>query len=108
MGRWTANWDARELMETLQKSGVPAGMVNDCSDLFQDPQLKHRQHFQYLEHPELGVYATERSEFNLSLTPGSLQRPAPLMGQHTEEVLTGFWGLTPEEYRSLEDDGALE
>lgn len=108
MGRWTAGWDARELMETLQESGVPAGMVNDTSDLFQDPQLKHRQHFQYLDHPELGVYATERSEFNLSLTPGSLERPAPLMGQHTEEVLTGFWGFSPEEYQSLKDDGALE
>ena len=108
MGRWTAGWDARELMETLQESGVPAGMVNDTSDLFQDPQLKHRQHFQYLDHPELGVYATDRSEFNLSLTPGSLERPAPLMGQHTEEVLTGFWGFSPEEYQSLKDDGALE
>ena len=54
------------------------------------------------------MYATERSEFNLSLTPGRLERPAPLMGQHTEEVLTGFWGISPEEYQSLKDDGALE
>ena len=108
MGQWTAVWDARELMETLQASGVPAGMVNDTSDLFQDPQLNHRQHFQYLDHPEIGVYATERSELILSLTPGKMERPAPLMGQHTEEVLTGFWGLSTEEYQSLKDDGALD
>lgn len=108
MGQWTPVWDARKLMETLQASGVPAGMVNDTSDLFQDPQLIHRQHFQYLDHPEIGVYATERSELTLSLTPGNIERPAPLMGQHTEEVLTGFWGLSTEEYQSLKEDGALD
>ena len=108
MGQWTPVWDARKLMETLQVSGVPAGMVNDTSDLFQDPQLIHRQHFQYLDHPEIGVYATERSELTLSLTPGNIERPAPLMGQHTEEVLTGFWGLSTEEYQSLKEDGALD
>lgn len=108
MGRWTAKWDAKELMDTLQRSGVPAGMVNDSSDLFQDPQLKHRDHFQYLDHPELGKYATERSEINLSLTPGSLDRPAPLIGQHTEKVLTEFWGLSAEEYQSLKEEGVLE
>lgn len=108
MGQWTPVWDARKLMETLQVSGVPAGMVNDTSDLFQDPQLIHRQHFQYLDHPEIGVYATERSELTLSLTPGNIERPAPLMGQHTEEVLIGFWGLSTEEYQSLKEDGALD
>ena len=108
LGEWTAGWDARELMDTLQRAGVPAGAVNDCRDLFEDPQFHHRQHYQYLEHPEMGVYATERSELNLSRTPGSLDRPAPLMGQHTEQVLTEIFGLSAEEYNSLKDDGVLE
>ena len=108
MAQWTAGWDARQLMDTLQTAGVPAGVVNDCRDIFEDPQLKHRQHFQYLEHPEIGVYASDRSEFNMSRTPGSLDRAAPLMGQHTEEVLTGTLGLSTEEYQSLKEDGVLE
>lgn len=108
LGQWTAGRDNRQLMDALQAAGVPAGMVNDCRDLFEDPQLAHRQHFQYLEHPEIGVYATDRSELDLSLTPGKLDRPAPLLGQHTEEVLTDIFGLSVEEYRSLEDDGVLE
>ena len=99
---------ARELMDRLQAAGVPAGMVNDCSDLFEDPQLKYRQHFQYLDHPEIGVYATERSEFDLSRTPGRMERAAPLMGQHTEQVLTELIGLSTDEYQSLKDDGVLE
>ena len=108
LGRWTAGWEARRLMETLQSAGVPAGVVNDSRDLFEDPQLKHRGHFQFLEHPEMGRYPTERSEFDLSRTPGSLERPAPTMGQHTEHVLRQIIGLSEEEYRSLEDDGVLE
>ena len=108
IGQWTAGWDDRVLMVTLQGAGVPAGMVNDARDLFEDPQLKYRQHFQYLEHPEIGVYATDRSELDLSRTPGSLDWAAPLLGQHTEQVLTEIFGLSTEEYRSLKEDGVLE
>ena len=83
-------------------------MVNDPRDLFEDPQLQHRQHFHWLDHPEIGPYATDRSEFDLSLTPGSLDTPAPLLGQHTQHFLRNIIGLSEEEYRSLEGDGVLE
>ena len=108
VGEWTYGWNSKELMETLQAAGVPAGMVNDCHDLFEDRQLQHRAHFQYLDHPEIGPYASERSEMDLSLTPGRLDRPAPLMGQHTEYVLRELIGLSEAEYASLKEDGALE
>ena len=108
IAEWTKEWDSRELMEMLQAAGVPAGMVNDCHDLFDDPQLKHRNHFQYLTHPEIGRYATDRSEWDFSRTPGRLEHPSPLMGEHTEYVLREMIGLSEDEYRSLEADGALE
>ena len=108
IGEWTREWDSRELMETLQAAGVPAGMVNDSRDLFDDAQLRHREHFQRLEHPEIGQYPSDRSEFTLSRTPGALDRPAPLLGQHTEHVLREMIGLSEEEYGSLKDDGVLE
>ena len=108
VARWTIQYKQRPLMQLLQDAGVPAGMVNDPRDLFEDPQLQHRQHFRWLDHPEIGPYATDRSEFELSLTPGSLDSPAPLLGQHTEHFLREIVGLTEDEYRSLESDGALE
>ena len=55
IAEWTSNWDPAELMTTLQSFGVPAGKVNDCRDLYEDPQLKHRGHFQYLEHARKSV-----------------------------------------------------
>ena len=108
IAQWTRNWEAAELMTTLQSFGVPAGKVNDCRDLFEDPQLKHRGHFQYLDHPEMGLYASDRSELNLSQTPGSLNRAAPLIGQDTKYVLREIIGITDEEYQTLTAEGVLE
>jgi benzylsuccinate CoA-transferase BbsF subunit len=108
MAEWTRAWEADALMEVLQQVGVPAGVVHDTSGLFEDPQLQHRGHYQYLEHAEIGRYASERSEFELSQTPGKLDRPAPMIGEHTEYVLKQFIGLSDAEYQSLQDDAVLE
>jgi benzylsuccinate CoA-transferase BbsF subunit len=108
MAVWTSAWDAKVLMQTLQGAGVPAGVVNDTHDLFDDAQLQHRGHFQYLDHAEIGRYASEKSEFILSRTPGALNRPAPLLGEHTEYVLREFVGLTAQEYQSLKEAAVLE
>lgn len=108
MANWTCGWKPNELVNDLQNAGVPAGPVQDCRDLFEDLQLQHRGHFQYLDHPEMGTYATDRSELVLSLTPGQIDRPAPLLGQHTEQVLTDIIGMADKEYRSLKEDGVLE
>ena len=105
---WTSSWEVGALMESLQSSGVPAGMVNDCRALFDDAQLQHRGHFEWLDHAEIGPYATDTSEMLLSLSPGSLDTPAPLIGEHTSHVLKDLIGLTDEEYKSLEEDGVLE
>ena len=107
MGEWTSDWDSQELMRMLQSHGVAAGVVNDCRDLFSDAQLTHQGHFVYLDHPELGVYATETSEVRLSLTPGKLDRPSPLLGQDTHLALTEVVGISEEEYQALEADGVL-
>ena len=108
IAQWTIHHDRHQLMQALQEAGVPAGVINDPRDLFEDPQLQHRNHFQWLDHPEIGPYATDRSEFELSLTPGGLDTPAPLLGQHTEHFLREIIGLSEEEYQSLDSDGVLE
>ena len=108
MAGWTQGFDSKELTAKLQEAGVPAGPVEDCHDLYEDPQLLHRGHFQYLDHPEMGTYATDRSEFELTRTPGRFERAAPTLGQHTEHVLREIIGLSEDQYRSYKDDGVLE
>lgn len=107
IAEWTLQWESVELMTTLQTVGVPAGMVNNSQDLFDDPQLKHREHFKHLIHPEIGAFAADKSEFILSDTPGSLDSAGPLMGQHNKQVLNDIFGISEDEYQSLEDDGVL-
>ena len=105
-GLLMGSWD--DLMRRLQAVGVPAGVVNDTRDLFEDEQLRHREHFTWLDHPEMGPYATDYTESHLSATPGRLDRPAPLLGQDTEYALREIVGLSAEDYRELEEAGALE
>ncbi len=95
-------------MGLLQEAGVPAGEVNRCEDLFSDPQLTHRHHFVFQEHPEIGRHASDGTEFRLPASPPRYQWPAPLLGEHTEYVFKEFLGVSDQEYSDLVAEGVLE
>lgn len=61
-----------------------------------------------LEHPLAGRVVHEGVVAHLSETPGGLHRPAPLLGQHTDELLTELLGLTRDELAALREEGVLE
>ena len=94
----TIEWEAYELMNTLQEREVPAGVVQKTSDLFEDPQLTHRKHFWFLDHPEIGNHSYDGPSFRLSKTPGEISMPAPLMGQHNEYVFKDLLGMSEERF----------
>ena len=96
------------MMGTLKRHACARGLVTTVRALFDDAQLQHRGHFQWLDHPEIGPYATDRSEMTFSLTPGSLDTPAPLLGQHHANVRNDLVGLTKDENGSLAKEGAVE
>ncbi len=104
---WTSKHPAEEVMERLQKAGVPAGVVENARDLHNDPQLKHMQHFVRLEHPEMGLRTYDAPSFRLSKTPAQLRR-APLLGEHNEEVCCSLLDIPGEEFVSLLNDGVLD
>ena len=107
VGEWTAQREAREIMELLQRAGVRAGVVNRLSDLFSDPQLRHRRVWRELDHPELGRFSYEAPPFILSETPAALYR-SPLLGEHNVAVYRDILGLAEEEIARLEADGVIE
>jgi benzylsuccinate CoA-transferase BbsF subunit len=97
-----------DLMARLQRVGVPSGLVATARDLLDDdPQLRHRGHWRYLDHPEMGTAAYGTAPFRLSVTPGRLDTAAPLLGQHTREVLITDLGLDEAEVDRLTACGAL-
>jgi crotonobetainyl-CoA:carnitine CoA-transferase CaiB-like acyl-CoA transferase len=89
-------------MRKLAISGVRAGMVLDAKDVMEDPQMKARGHWVYLEHPEVGLSAYNGSPIHMSKTPAQFKTSAPLLGQHTEEVLKGLLNMSDEEFKHLE------
>ena len=83
-------------------------MVEISEDLFSDPQIKHRGHFVFLDHPEIGHHAIDGNPFTLSESPAKYHRPAPLLGQHTAYVLRELLGISDAEIKALEAEGVLE
>ena len=108
IAEWTGTLPAEDVMVRLQEAGVPAGVVETGDDLYSDPQLKYRQHFRTLEHPEIGNHSYNTPAFRLSKTPCQLTMPAPCLGQHTEYVCTEILGMSDEELVELLSQGVLE
>ena len=108
IAEWTRNRDAQELMRTLQAAGVPAGVVQTNRDVIEDPQLAHRGHFVYLDHPEVGRHPVQRSEFHLTAAAPEHRSPAPLLGQHTAQVCRDILGMSDAEIAALMQEGVLE
>jgi crotonobetainyl-CoA:carnitine CoA-transferase CaiB-like acyl-CoA transferase len=90
--RTSADWIAR-----LEARGVPCGPINDYGQVFQDPQVRHRQLRVDLERPEGGTVATIASPLRLSETPPVYDRAPPTLGDSTWQVLTDLLGLSADE-----------
>lgn len=105
---WTKLRSAEEVMTILQQAGVPAGVVENSADVFTDPQLRHRELFWPIEHNEIGEFNHLGSSFRMSETPAEPRTPSPLLGEHTEYVLTKILGKSDEEFLDLLTTGVLE
>ena len=108
IGEWTHGFEAQELMHMLQATGVPAGVVQTCEELFSDAQLTRRGHFAFHEHREIGRHAYDNFAPRLSDGAGGVAGPAPCLGQHNETVYRDLLGYTDEEIGQLAAAGVFE
>lgn len=109
LAQWTATQDRHELMRQLQARGVPAGAVQDAHDVTRDdPQLAHRGHWVRMAHAEMGESIYNNLPFRLERTEVRPQRGAPLLGEHTREVLQDLLGLSAAEIDQLQAEDVLK
>ena len=95
---WAQTMEKYELMEQCQAAGVRAMPVQSNEDRVEhDAQLRHREIYQEMEHPELGIRKFQNAPFKLSGSPAVNTRPAPLIGEHNKQVFEGLLGLSHEE-----------
>lgn len=94
IGDALAGWIARDTAQAtearLQSLGVPAHQVLWPTQLVDDPQLLHRNFFQALDHPEIGLADYDGHVTKFSVTPPTLLTAAPTLGQHSEEIRQRF------------------
>jgi benzylsuccinate CoA-transferase BbsF subunit len=104
---WTTQFSAQEVMQRLQRVGVPAAVVHNAQTLDADPQLAHRQHYARLQHPRIGLNVIDNYGFRLNATPGGVQSSSPLLGQHNAYVLGELLGMSPAEIAHLQEAGVV-
>ena len=95
-----ATRSAAAWLEALTEAGVPCGQVRDMAEAFSDPALAAREMVVELDHPTVGEIRLPGIPFKLAATPGSIRRPPPLAGEHTDELLA-WLGYGAEEVEAL-------
>lgn len=81
-------------MSELEAVGVPCGPIQNIDQVFDHPQVKARELWRHIPHPVAGQAPTTASPMNFSATPVQYTRHAPMLGEHTQEVLREF-GIEP-------------
>ena len=103
---WTRERTKYEAMQQLGAAGVPVSATLDTRDLFTDPHLRSRDFIQTVQHPIAGALDLMRWPPRMSASEVPIVA-APLLGQHTDEVLRGELGLGDAELAALAASGAV-
>jgi crotonobetainyl-CoA:carnitine CoA-transferase CaiB-like acyl-CoA transferase len=97
-----AEWEA-----LLLAQGIPMGAINTIDQVVNHPQVQARGMLVESEHPVAGKVKIVGVPVKLSETPGSVREPAPLLGQHTDEVLHEYLGMNATDIAALRQAGVI-
>ena len=92
----TSYWVAK-----MEEAGVPGGPINSYDQALSDPHVLARDMVLEVDHPKAGRIKTLGMAAKMSQTPGQIRRPAPMLGQHTVDILNGLLALTEKEIEDL-------
>ncbi|HSB77683.1 MAG TPA: CaiB/BaiF CoA-transferase family protein [Candidatus Methylomirabilis sp.] len=98
---------AQEWCDLFEKQGIPYSPINNLQQICQDPHIAHRKMLVEIEQPVVGKMQICASPLKLSETPGEVYAPAPMLGQHSEEVLRDVLGIPPETIAQLKAEGVI-
>jgi benzylsuccinate CoA-transferase BbsE subunit len=103
---FTSRFLKEDLAELMQKHGIPGLPVNTPSDFMKDPHIRARGFFATVTHPVLGSFEQPGSPFMVN-GQRAAPAPAPLLGQHNQEIFCGELGLEPNELGVLAANGVI-
>jgi formyl-CoA transferase len=97
--------DSESWLRLLNQAEVPCAPVQTIDQVFNAPQVRHREMLVEVAHPTAGPVRMAGIPVKFSATPASVRLPPPLLGQHTEEVLSSWLGMEQEEIAKLKRKG---
>jgi formyl-CoA transferase len=103
---WTRQHDKRSVMQTLSAAGIACGMVLDTTEVLADPHLRERGTVFNIDHPTRGRMSMIGCPLRLSDSPVENRR-APMLGEHTGEVLQELFGYTAEDLARVRRDKVI-
>ncbi|MFE2218226.1 CaiB/BaiF CoA transferase family protein [Streptomyces canus] len=109
VGAWIARRDdLPRLATSLQGRGVAAALMNRAGEVLHDDQLVHAGFFRRLSHPSAGTHAYPSLPILIDGRRDSSRMPAPVLGEHSREILLDVCGLTAQEIDRLVGEGLVE
>lgn len=97
---------AEDLVQAMEKSGVPCGKINSFDELFADERVRHRGSIVEYDHPRGGRMRQARPPARFDGEASDIRLPSPALGEHTDELLLSV-GCSAEEIQKLRDAGAI-
>ena len=107
VSEWTSTIDLRELVELLDENEVPISPINSIADIFEDPHIQARGSIIEVDDPVLGKTKMPGVVPRLSESPGRVERLAPSLGQHNQEIYGDLLGYSKERLSILEQEGVI-
>ena len=104
---WVKSNNRDELVELLIEHDVPVAPVQTVDDIFKCPQVEAREMLVDVHHPIAGKHRIVGPPAKMSKTPGDINKAAPLLGEHTAEILRDLLAYGAEDIQHLKDEGVI-
>jgi CoA:oxalate CoA-transferase len=104
---WMAARPKNEVVEVMQGVKIPCGAVLSVAEAMNHPQIKAREMLVYLDQPGTGLVPCGGVPFKYSQTPGKVERKAPKVGEHNEEIYCGLLGFSKESFAEFQREGIV-
>jgi crotonobetainyl-CoA:carnitine CoA-transferase CaiB-like acyl-CoA transferase len=107
LGEIFSSRDSKTWSQILQEAEVPCAPVQTVDQVFNDPQVSHRDMLAEMEHPSAGKIKMAGIPVKFSATPATLRLPPPRLGEHTQNVLEDWLGMNEQEIAVLGEKGIV-
>lgn len=106
--QWLSDKSVAEAFSLIDAAGIPASPIYDLRQVTEDPHIAiDRKMFVQTHHPKAGDVVLTGPHIKMSETDPEIRLPSPMLGEHTDEILSGWMGLDAKQIQQLRDKGAI-